>query len=76
MITRDLTERQLDELYEEMSLKVDPRRPRKMPDRLYPKAKGRPRHEIAEIAKADEDTISHYVKRYTEGRPARVAGGQ
>jgi hypothetical protein len=51
----ETTEKQLDELYEETSSNADPKA-RKKCLVVYLRAMGRPRREIADIARVDEDT--------------------
>jgi transposase len=66
MVTLKLSEKQLDDLYKEMFLNADPRF-RKKCLIVYLRAKGRPCHEIADIARVDKDTITNTVKKYVEG---------
>ena len=66
MVTLKLSEKQLDDLYKEMFLNADPRF-RKKCLIVYLRAKGRPCHEIADIARVDKDTITNAVKKYVEG---------
>jgi len=67
MITLNLSEKQLDDLYEEMSSN-DNLRARKKCLIVYLRAKGYPRHEIADIARVDEDTVTNAVKKVYPGR--------
>ena len=66
MITLKPSENQLDDLYEEMFSNADPRA-RKKCLIVYLRAKGRPCHEIADIAQVDKDTVTNAVKKYVEG---------
>ena len=71
MITLNLSEKQLDALYEEM-LSNDNLRARKKCLIVYLRAMGYPRHEIADIARVDEDTVTNAVKKYIQGDLARL----
>ena len=66
MVTLKLSEKQLDDLFKEMFSNADPRA-RKKCLIVYLRAKGRPCHEIADIARVDEDTVTNAVKKYVEG---------
>ena len=66
MITLNLSEKQLDDLYEEM-LSNDNLRARKKCLIVYLRAMDYPRHEIADIARVDEDTVTNAVKKYIQG---------
>ena len=66
MITLKLSKKQLDDLYEGM-LSNDNPRARKKCLIVYLRAKGRPCHEIADIVRVDEDTVTHAVKKYAGG---------
>jgi hypothetical protein len=66
VITLELTEKQLDELYEELSSNGNPSA-RKKCLTVYLRAKGYPRDAIADIARVDPDTVTHHVKSYADG---------
>ena len=66
MITLKLSEKQLDDLYEGMSSNANPRA-RKKCLIVYLRAKGHPCHEIADIVRVDEDTVTNAVKKYIQG---------
>ncbi len=66
MITLKLSEKQLDDLYEEIFSNADPRA-RKKCLIVYLRAKGRPCHEIADFGRVDKDTATNAVKKYIEG---------
>ena len=66
MITLKLSEKQLDDLYEGMSSNANPRA-RKKCLIVYLRAKGRRCHEIADIVRVDEDTVTNAVKKYIQG---------
>lgn len=66
MITLELTEQQLDELYDGMSSNDTPSG-RKRCLTVYLRAKGYPRNVVADIARVDLDSVTNYVKRYTDG---------
>jgi transposase len=66
MITLELTEKQLDELYDGMSSN-DTLSGRKRCLIVYLRAKGYPRDVVADIARADPDTVTNHVKRYADG---------
>lgn len=66
MITLELTEHQLDELYEGLSSNSNPFA-RKKCLTVYLRAKGYPREAIADIARVDPDTVTNHVKSYTDG---------
>jgi transposase len=61
MIILELTEKQLDELYDEM-LSNTSSLARKKCLIIYLRAKGYSRCEIADIARVDEDTVTNHVK--------------
>jgi transposase len=61
MITLELTEKQLDELYDEMLANTS-LLARKKCLIIYLRAKGYSRCEIADIVRVDEDTITNHVK--------------
>jgi len=69
MITLKLSEKQLADLYDEILSNANPRARMKCLI-VYLRAKGRPRHEIADIARVDEDTVTNAVKKYVEGNLA------
>jgi transposase len=60
-----MTEKQLDELFSEMTLNTNSR-VRKKCLVVYLRKKGYRRVEIAEIARIDEDTVTNYTKKYDE----------
>jgi transposase len=66
MVTLKLSEKQLDDLYKEMFLTANPRI-RKKCLIVYLRAKGRPCHEIADIARVDKDTVTNAIKKYVGG---------
>ena len=66
MITLKLSEKQLDDLYDEILSNANPRARMKCLI-VYLRAKGRPCHEIADIARVDGDTLTHAVKKYSQG---------
>ena len=66
MITLKLSENQLDDLYEGMSSNANPRA-RKKCLIVYLRAKGYPCHEIADIVRVDEDTVTNVIKKYIQG---------
>jgi transposase-like protein len=70
MVTLKLSEKQLDDLYEEM-FSNDKARGRKKCLVVYLRAKGRPCHEIADIARVDEGTVTNTVKKIRRGRLGR-----
>jgi hypothetical protein len=65
-----LSEKQLDDLYEEM-FSNDKARGRKKCLVVYLRAKGRPCHESADIARVDKDTVTNTVKKIRRGRLGR-----
>ena len=66
MITLKLSEEQLDDLYEGLSSNANPRA-RKKCLIVYLRAKGRSCHEIADIVRVNEDTVTNVVKKYSQG---------
>jgi len=60
-----MTEKQLDELFPEMTLNPNPR-VRKKCLVVYLRKKGYLREEVAELLRIDEDTVTHYTKKYDE----------
>ena len=60
MITLELTEQQLDELYDGMSSN-DSASNRKRCLIVYLRAKRYPREVVADIARVDPDSVTHYV---------------
>ena len=60
-----MTEKQLDELFPEMTLNTNSR-VRKKCLVVYLRKKGYQRKEVAEIARIDEDTVTNYTKKYDE----------
>lgn len=66
MITLELSEQQLDELYEGLSSNGHPSA-RKRCLTVYLRAKGYPRETVADIARVDPDTVTHHVKSYADG---------
>ena len=60
-----MTEKQLDELFPEMTLNTNSRVRIKCLV-VYLRKKGYQRKEIAEIARIDEDTVTNYTKKYDE----------
>ncbi len=65
MIILKLTEKQLDELYDEM-LSNTSSFARKKCLILYLRVKGYSRSEIADIARVDEDTVTNHVKIFAD----------
>ena len=65
MVTLKLSEKQLDDLFKEMFSNADPRA-RKKCLIVYLRATGRPCHEIEDIARVDEDTVTNAVKKYVK----------
>ena len=66
MIPLKLSEIQLDDLYKGMSSNANPRA-RKKCLIVYLGAKGHPCHEIADIVRIDDDTVTKAVKKYMQG---------
>ena len=66
MIPLKLSEIQLDDLYEGMSSNAN-LRARKKCLIVYLRAKGYPCHEIADIVRVDENTVTKAVKKYMQG---------
>ena len=66
MIILELTEKQLDELYDEMLSNIS-LLARKKCLIIYLRAKGYSRCEIADIARVDEDTVTNHVKTFSDG---------
>ena len=66
MITLELTEKQLDEIYDGMSSN-DTLSGRKRCLIVYLRAKGYPRDAVADIARVDPDSVTTYVKKYIDG---------
>jgi hypothetical protein len=66
VITLELTEQQLDELYEGLSSNSNSSA-RKKCLTVYLRAKGYPRDTVADIARVDPDTVTHHVKSYVDG---------
>ena len=60
-----MTEQQLDELFPEMTLNTNSR-VRKKCLVVYFRKKGYRREEVAELLRIDEDTVTHYTKKYDE----------
>jgi transposase len=60
-----MTEKQLDELFPEMTLNKNSRA-RKKCWVVYLRKKGYQREEVAELLRIDEDTVTHYTKKYDE----------
>ena len=60
-----MTEKQLDEIFPEMTLNTNSRVRIKCLV-VYLRKKGYQRKEIAEIARIDEDTVTNYTKKYDE----------
>jgi transposase len=60
-----MIEKQLDELFPELTLNTNSR-VRKKCWVVYLRKKGYRREEAAEIARIDEDTVSNYTKKYDE----------
>ena len=65
MIILELTEKQPDELYDEM-LSNTSSLARKKCLIIYLRAKGYSRCEIADIARVDEDTVTNHVKIFAD----------
>lgn len=66
MITLELTEEQLDELYKEASGNPN-ERARKKCWVVYLRGKGFAHREIADVVRVDEDTVTNYVRKYSAG---------
>jgi transposase len=67
-----MTEKQLDELFPEMTLNTNPR-VRKKCLVVYLRKTGYRREVVAELLRIDEDTVTHYTKKYDEsGLPGLV----
>lgn len=66
MITLELTEEQVSELYQ-VAIFNDHAHNRKKALVVYLRSMGRPCHEVAHIACVDKDTASNYLKRYASG---------
>jgi transposase len=60
-----MTEKQLDELFSEMTLNTNSRA-RKKCWVVYLRKKGSRREEVAELLRIDEDTVTNYTKKYDE----------
>ena len=60
-----MIEQQLDELFPEMTLNKNSRA-RKKCLVVYLRKKGYLREEVAELLRIDEDTVTHYTKKYDE----------
>ena len=60
-----MTEKQLDELFSEMTLNTNSH-VRKKCLVVYLRKKGFRREEVAELLRIDEDTVTHYTKKYDE----------
>ena len=60
-----MTEKQLDELFPEMTLNKNSRA-RKKCLVVYLRKKGYQREEVAELLRIDEDTVTNYTKKYDE----------
>jgi transposase len=60
-----MTEKQLDELFPEMTLNPNSRA-RKKCLVVYLRKKGYQREEVAELLRIDEDTVTNYTKKYDE----------
>jgi len=60
-----MTEKQLDELFPEMTLNKDSRARTKCLA-VYLRKKGYQRKEVAELLRIDEDTVTNYTKKYDE----------
>ena len=60
-----MTEKQLDELFPEMTLNTNSR-VRKKCLVVYLRKKGYRREEVAELLRIDEDTVTNYTKKYDE----------
>jgi len=60
-----MIEKQLDELFPEMTLNPNPR-VRKKCWVVYLRINGYRRKEVAELLRIDEDTVSNYTKNYDE----------
>jgi len=71
VIKLDLTEHQFDELYRESSKNSSERARRKCLV-VYLRGKGISRREVADIVRVDEDTVTEYVRRYSEGGLAQL----
>ena len=75
MIPLKLSEIQLDDLYEGMFSNANPRA-RKKCLIVYLGAKGHPCHEIADIVRIDDDTVTKAVKKIYPGRSAVLIEGR
>ena len=60
-----MTEKQLDELFSEMTLNKNSRARTKCLV-VYLRKKGYQRKEVAELLRIDEDTVTNYTKKYDE----------
>jgi len=60
-----MIEKQLDELFPEMTLNPNARI-RKKCWAVYLRKKGCRREKVAELLRIDEDTVTHYTKKYDE----------
>jgi transposase len=69
-----MTEKQLVELFPEMTLNTNPR-VRKKCLVVYLRKTGYRREVVAELLRIDEDTVTHYTKKYDEsGLPGLIGG--
>jgi transposase len=75
MITLKLSEKQLDYPFEEILSNANLRARIKCLI-VYLRAKGRPCHKIADIARVDGDTVTHAVKKYSQGGLAGLLKGR
>jgi hypothetical protein len=75
MITLKQSEKQLDDLYEEILSNANLRARMKCL-LVYLRAKGRPCHELADITRVDGDTVTHAVKKYSQGGLAGLLKGR
>lgn len=66
MITLELTEEQVSELYQVAMFNEQPRN-RKKALIVYLRSMGRSCHEVAKITRADKDTVTNYLKKYASG---------
>lgn len=71
MLTLELTNEQLDELYQEMLSNTVPRS-RNRCLVIYLRGNGHSRQEVARLARVDEDTVTNLTKRYLSGGLPRL----
>lgn len=66
MITLELTEKQITELYQIAHLNAQARN-RKKALIVYLRAMGKPCHEVARLMRVDKDTVTSHMKKYASG---------